>query len=134
MNCILPTQKDAASNLGRFTFPYSSNTTRRVDADHTQPYDPTLTTGPERHWSTQLSNLGPLGRFAHRIKTHGHWTLRQPYDGIFLWRDPHGQIYLVDHTGTHHITTPDHPAGPARPHDPDLEIHPADTIIEIDFG
>ena len=50
-----------------------------------------------------------------------------------LWRDPHGQIYLVDHTGTHKITRPATPAGPARVFDPDLDLYPADTLIETDF-
>ncbi len=59
--------------------------------------------------------------------------LRQPFAGIYLWRDPHGIVYLQDHTGTHQITPPGQHAGPARSHDPDLEIHPTDNLIEIDF-
>ena len=56
----------------------------RVDADHTLPYDPTPArpSRQPRQWSTRLGNLGPLGRFHHRIKTHGKWMLRQPFDGI----------------------------------------------------
>ena len=115
------------------TFPYSSNTTGDVDLDHTDPYHPTPASRSERHWSTRMGNLAPLGRFGHRIKTHGHWTLKQPFDGIHLWRDPHGQIYLVDHTGSHHTTRPGHPAGPAHPFDPDIDIHPTDTPIDTDF-
>ena len=38
--------------------------------------------------------------FHHRIKTHGRWQVKQPFPGIYLWRDPHGRTYLVDHTGT----------------------------------
>ncbi|MGZ4503197.1 MAG: hypothetical protein ACXVW3_04855, partial [Nocardioidaceae bacterium] len=41
-----------------------------------------------------------LIRLHHRIKTHGLWDVKQPYPGIFVWRDPHGRFYLVDHTGT----------------------------------
>ena len=114
-------------------FPFAGTSSRSLDVDHTLAYDPTLATGPERHWSTRLGNLGPLGRFHHRIKTHGRWVLRQPFAGIYLWRDPHGIVYLQDHTGTHQITPPGHPAGPARSHDPDLEIHPTHNLIEIDF-
>jgi hypothetical protein len=66
-----------------------------------------------RTGQSALDNLGRLGRFHHRIKTHGSWTVRQPFAGIFLWRDPHGQIYLSDHTGTHRITGPGSDAGPA---------------------
>ena len=58
---------------------------------------------------TRAGNLAPLGRHAHRIKTHGRWTVRQPFEGIYLWRDPHGQLYLVDHTGTHPVGRPDTP-------------------------
>jgi hypothetical protein len=53
-----------------------------------------------------MDNYSPLGRFHHRIKTHGRWQVAQPFDGIYLWRDPHGHHYLVDHTGTHKVTQP----------------------------
>ena len=36
----------------------------------------------------------------HRIKTHGGWQVQQPFPGIYIFRDPHGAFYLVDHTGT----------------------------------
>lgn len=39
----------------------------------------------------------------HRIKTHGSWQVRQPFPGIFVWRDPHGAFYVVDHTGTRRL-------------------------------
>ena len=39
----------------------------------------------------------------HRIKTHGDWQVQQPFPGIYLWRDPHGAFYLVDHTGTRRL-------------------------------
>ena len=76
---------------------------------------------------TRAGNLGPLGRHAHRIKTHGRWTVRQPFDGIYLWRDPHGRLYLVDHTGTH-------PVGPVTSYDPGVDLWPADTVIQADLG
>ena len=109
-------------------FPYSSNTSRRVDADHTQPWTPG---GPG---ATRPGNLAPLGRFGHRVKTHGKWVLRQPFDGILLWRDPHGQVYLVDHTGTRQVTEPGHPAGSVAAYDPEIEVYPTDTVIQVDFG
>jgi hypothetical protein len=43
----------------------------------------------------------------HRIKTHGKWQVQQPFPGIYLWRDPHGAYYLVDHTGTRRINAQD---------------------------
>jgi hypothetical protein len=36
----------------------------------------------------------------HRLKTHGRWQVEQPFPGIYVWRDPYGELYLVDHTGT----------------------------------
>ena len=53
-----------------------------------------------------MHNLGPLGRFHHRVRTHGNWHVEQPFPGIYLWRAPHGSIYLVDHTGTRKVTDP----------------------------
>jgi hypothetical protein len=39
----------------------------------------------------------------HRIKTFGRWEVKQPFPGIYLWRDRHGATYLVDHTGTRRV-------------------------------
>ena len=114
-------------------FPYSSDLTGKVDVEHTRRYRPVPIGAAEKHWTSRLENYGPLGRFHHRIKTHGHWVVRQPFAGLYLWRDPHGQIYLTDCTGTHRIRT-DHPAGPARTHDDDLELYPSAVIIEADFA
>jgi len=50
-----------------------------------------------------MGNLGPLTRSSHRLKTHGRWRLKQPEPGVYLWRSPHGWLYLVDHTGTHSL-------------------------------
>jgi hypothetical protein len=83
---------------------------------------------------SRLDNYGPLGRFHHRVKTHGRWVLRQPFAGIYLWRDPHGQVFLVDHSGTHKVTAPGAGAGAAAASNLELEIHPADVVIEVDFG
>ena len=82
-------------------FPYASNTSRRMDLDHTRPYRHTASAG-----QTGMDNLGPLGRFHHRVRTHGNWAVEQPFPGIYLWRAPHGSIYLVDHTGTRKVTAP----------------------------
>jgi hypothetical protein len=41
--------------------------------------------------------------FHHRLKTFDRWTVEQPFPGIYLWRDPHGAHYLVDHTGTRQL-------------------------------
>jgi hypothetical protein len=79
-------------------FPSAVNNSRRKDLDHTDVYD---RDGPPGQ--TRIGNLAPLTRFHHRIKTHTGWEVKQPFPGILIWRTPHGQHYLVDHTGTRAI-------------------------------
>ena len=82
------------------TFPFASNTTRSKQIDHTEPYRH----GTERpNGQSGLGNYGPMTTFHHRIKTFGNWTVKQPFPGVYLWRDPHGALYLVDHTGTRRL-------------------------------
>jgi hypothetical protein len=114
-------------------FPFATSTSRQVDIDHTLEHTPAPDSTMTRAFLSRIGNYAPLGRYHHRIKTHGHWTARQPFPGILLWRDPHGQIYLTDHTGTHKITAPGTSIGPATGDDPDIELHPAADIIELDF-
>jgi hypothetical protein len=94
-------------------FPFSTSTDRRVDIDHTVPYVPPEDGGPPGQ--SRLENYGPLARFHHRIKTHGAWDVRQPFNGIFVWRDPHGVFYLVDHTGTRKTIAPPGVSAHGRP-------------------
>lgn len=93
---------------GGDVYPYAPSTSRRLDLDHVHPYRPPDHGGPPGQ--THPGNLAPLTRFHHRLKTHGGWQLREPFPGIYLWRAPHGSIFLVDHTGTRKITDPWHPA------------------------
>jgi hypothetical protein len=79
-------------------FPFGSSTARTVEIDHTVPYD---AEGPPGQ--SAIGNYGPLTRVHHRFKTFGQWRVRQPFPGIYLWRDGHGAIYLVDHTGTRRL-------------------------------
>ena len=58
---------------------------------------------------SRVGNYGPMTQFHHRVKTHGAWQVQQPFPGIYVWRDPDGALYLVDHTGTRHC-----PAGQVR--------------------
>jgi hypothetical protein len=83
-------------------FPWCTNTTRRKDTDHIQPYVPPEDGGPPGQ--TNTDNLAPLCRRHHRLKTHGGWSYAMPEPGIYLWRSPLGQRFLVDHTGTTHLT------------------------------
>ena len=82
------------------SFPYSSSL-HPAEIDHTEPY---------RHGATatgagqsRIGNYGPLSTSHHRLKTFGRWQVKQPFPGLYLWRDPHGEFYLVDHTGTRQL-------------------------------
>ena len=99
-------------------FPHATNLGRTKDVDHTKPYhlppdttarrpddgDPSPGAGPPAHRETvpqtRLDNLAPMTRFHHRIKTHGGWQVTQVSNGVFVWRSPHGYLFLVDATGT----------------------------------
>ena len=83
------------------TFPFASSLDpRRQQIDHTEEYDPGALVGAGQ---SRIGNYGPMTQFHHRVKTHGNWDVQQPYPGIFIWRDPHGAYYLVDHTGTRRL-------------------------------
>lgn len=85
-------------------FPYgTATTTNSIDLDHIEAFDPN---GPPKQTST--SNLAPLRRFSHRVKTHGGWKVHRIDEGTLEWTTRHGFKFLVDKTGTHPIdnTTP----------------------------
>ncbi|QGF23326.1 HNH endonuclease signature motif containing protein [Raineyella fluvialis] len=75
--------------------PYGSVPARSSDMDHTVPY--------ARGGSTEPDNLGPLGRRAHRARTHGGYRLTQPAPGLWLWRTPLGQAFEVTNRGTRRV-------------------------------
>ena len=81
-------------------FPFGTQETHRgMDLDHLQPYDPL---GPPGQ--TNTTNLAPLGRFGHRVKTHAHgWTVHRLDDKTLEWTTPHGFVFHVDPTGTHRV-------------------------------
>lgn len=81
-------------------YPFAPRSANRdtVDFDHAVPYDDT---GPPGQ--TGPHNSGPLRRRHHRTKTHGSLTTRVVGPGRHLWRTPHGQAFLVDHTGTRRV-------------------------------
>jgi hypothetical protein len=80
-------------------FPFAPNTSRDKQIDHTVPYQHS----PPEAGQSRIGNYGPMTQFHHRVKTHGNWQVAQPFPGIFIWRDPHGAYYLVDHTGTRRV-------------------------------
>jgi hypothetical protein len=79
------------------TFPYSSSL-HPDQIDHTVPYQHGASAAGAGQ--SRLGNYGPMSTPHHRLKTFGRWTVKQPFPGIYLWRDPYGALYLVDHTGT----------------------------------
>ena len=94
-----PRQSDAIAVIVPGTSPLSITYTQ---LDHEIPWDHGPGAPPGQ---TRVDNLGPLSSFHHRLKTHGHWDVAEPFPGIHLWRDPHGHTYLRDATGTRHLGT-----------------------------
>ena len=83
-------------------FPWTRTGTSTPDVDHSVAFRPLSEGGPPGQ--THTGNLGPMVRFGHRIKTHGHgWQLLQPMPGVYLWRTPHNYWYRVDNDGTHSL-------------------------------
>jgi hypothetical protein len=109
------------TQTGGDCFPYTPRTATRdtVDYDHAIPYDDT---GPPGQ--TGPHNSGPLRRRHHRTKTHAGLTTRVVGPGRHLWRTPHGQTLLVDHTGTHHID----------PHEADAMTDAIDHGVELYYS
>ncbi|GAA1163220.1 HNH endonuclease signature motif containing protein [Nocardioides aquiterrae] len=107
-------------------FPYASCTDTHMQVDHTIPHDHGGVSG--------IGNYGPLTTTHHRIETHGHFECRQPFPGIYVWRDPYGAYYLVDHTGTRRL--PGTPAGPEPGRRPFLELFqsPIHLGISLDWA
>jgi hypothetical protein len=79
------------------TFPYASSLDP-TQIDHTKPFK--HGPGAVGAGQSRLGNYGPMSTPHHRLKTHGRWQVEQPFPGIYVWRDPYGELYLVDHTGT----------------------------------
>jgi len=74
--------------------PHCNRAARRCDCDHITPFDEGGVTCPK-------CNLAPLCRHHHRLKTLAgwrYWMLGPP--GTYLWRDPHGLLYLRTRDGT----------------------------------
>jgi hypothetical protein len=72
----------------------------RCDLDHTTEYHGTPANGATTPGTTSATNIGPLSRRCHRLKTDGGFTLRQVAPGIFEWHTPAGLTYRV--TPGHH--------------------------------
>lgn len=66
---------------------------------------------PDRHrQAAQL--MTPADTFPWGVR-HGGWQVQQPFPGVYVWRDPHGATYVVDHSGTRRLPSHEH-ASPAE--------------------
>jgi hypothetical protein len=87
-------------------FPYGTRESHgAIDLDHIEPYDP-----HGRGGQTSTTNLAPLSRFAHRVKTHAPgWKVHRVDVKTLEWTTPHGFRFEVGPTGTHRLpdSTPD---------------------------
>jgi hypothetical protein len=85
-------------------FPFSSALGEGHQIDHTDSFRH----GPEAVGAGQsrVGNYGPMSILHHRLKTFGRWTVKQPFPGIYVWRDPYGALFLVDNTGTRALGRP----------------------------
>ncbi len=82
-------------------FPYgAAETTNSTDLDHIRPYN-FINTKPTAQ--TSITNLTPLRRYSHRIKTRGRWTSQRLNDDTLEWTTRHGFKFHVNHTGTHPV-------------------------------
>lgn len=84
-------------------FPYGTReSSDTIDLDHIEPYDLHGPTG-----QTSTTNLAPLGRFGHRVKTHARgWSVHRIDHKTLEWTTPHGFTFHVDPDGTHRIPRP----------------------------
>ncbi len=110
------------------TFPFASCTKRTMQVDHTVPHD--------RGGVSGVGNYGPMTTTHHRIKTHGGWQVQQPYPGIYVWRDPHGAFYVVDHTGTRRLagTSPTRDLPEPRRSPTVVELWHSPVDLELDYA
>ena len=93
-------------------FPYGTReTSDTIDLDHIEPYDLHGPTG-----QTSTTNLAPLGRFGHRVKTHARgWSVHRIDHKTLEWTTPHGFTFHVDPDGTHRIPSPGGTSRGGRP-------------------
>ncbi len=87
-------QSVVIKSAGVCPFPYCDTFSRHQQCDHTISWP----RGP-----TEVGNLAVTDTRHHRLKTHSRWQVRQPFPGTYVWKDPYGQRYLVDHTGTQEV-------------------------------
>jgi hypothetical protein len=89
--CYAPTpaqREQAILTNSTCVFPGCSRPSRTTDLDHIVPWP----LGP-----TTTSNLAPLCRGHHRLKTHGGWSYARTGPTSFVWTSPTGRTYADRH-------------------------------------
>jgi hypothetical protein len=81
-------------------FPWATATANQSGGWTGMQIDHSIAWKPGKSGQSRIGNYAPLTQRHHNLKTHGGWQYVQPFPGIYIWRDPHGGYYLVDHTGT----------------------------------
>ncbi|WP_300681544.1 HNH endonuclease signature motif containing protein, partial [Nocardioides sp.] len=79
--------------------PWCERPARACDLDHITPYNPNDNTDSPPGQTTS-TNLAPLCRHHHRLKTHNGWQYQHLEPSVFLWTSPAGRTYLRTPTGT----------------------------------
>ncbi len=87
-------------------FPGCQVPARRCDLDHIVPYDHER---PERGGQTETSNLAPLCRRHHRLKTTGRIGYRMVRPGVFEWWFPEGTRVVRGPLGVEACPAPPEP-------------------------
>jgi hypothetical protein len=95
---------------GTCVFPWCSRPARACDVDHVTAFDHEAhARGEPQPGPTTTSNLAPLCRRHHRVKTHGSWRATPVGNGVVKWTSPHGHGFRRDRTGTIALPGPDRP-------------------------
>lgn len=92
-------------------FPRCEHIARSADLDHITPWH---TNDPGGGGPTSTSNLAPLCRHHHRLKTHAGWRYQRLDRGLYLWTSPHGRQYLRTPHGTRPVDAPEFSTDRAR--------------------
>ena len=90
-----------ASSPGAPPTPAPATSTTSSPTTTATTTDPTANRAPPGQ--THPENLAALCRKHHRVKTFAGWSYRRTPDGSYRWKDPYGNIYLVDKDGTRNL-------------------------------
>ncbi|MEO5651373.1 MAG: HNH endonuclease signature motif containing protein, partial [Marmoricola sp.] len=99
-------------------FPGCGRDSRACDLDHIVPYIHADDGGPPGQ--THPSNLAPLCRHHHRVKTHTSWDYQRLDNGGYDWTAP---------TGHHYAVTPASRRPPATARRTEVATHPARLLV-----